>query len=413
MTNPQTQSNAMEPDVLNEVCAKADAARIAQAQLAQTNTQRKNELLNAIADALDARANEIAEANAIDMQKSAEHGMDAGKLDRLKFDVPRVNAAAQGVRHVATLQDPIGEIVRGYHLDNGLRLEQTRVPIGVLGMIYEARPNVTVDVASLCIKSGNAALLRGGHAAERTNAATLNIIADVLHEHGYDAALIASVDEYGRQGANAMMQAQGHIDLLIPRGGAGLIQAVVQNSKVPVIETGAGNVHIYVDRTGDQNKAIPIILNAKTQRVGVCNATEKLLVHSDIAEAFLPQIGIDGVKLIHATEEDWDTEYLALKIGVKVVDSLDEAISHINRHSTGHTESIIAEDYSAIEEFTSRIDSAVVMVNASTRFTDGGVFGFGAELGISTQKMHARGPMGLREMTTTKWIGYGTGQVRA
>ena len=398
MTNPQTQSNAMEPDVLNEVCAKADAARIAQAQLAQTNTQRKNELLNAIADALDARANEIAEANAIDMQKSAEHGMDAGKLDRLKFDVPRVNAAAQGVRHVATL---------------------TRVPIGVLGMIYEARPNVTVDVASLCIKSGNAALLRGGHAAERTNAATLNIIADVLHEHGYDAALIASVDEYGRQGANAMMQAQGHIDLLIPRGGAGLIQAVVQNSKVPVIETGAGNVHIYVDRTGDQNKAIPIILNAKTQRVGVCNATEKLLVHSDIAEAFLPQIatalaaadvevhadeqayeiidktGIDGVKLIHATEEDWDTEYLALKIGVKVVDSLDEAISHINRHSTGHT------------------DSAVVMVNASTRFTDGGVFGFGAELGISTQKMHARGPMGLREMTTTKWIGYGTGQVRA
>ena len=304
-------------------------------------------------------------------------------------------------------------------------------------MIYEARPNVTVDVASLCIKSGNAALLRGGHAAERTNAATLNIIADVLHEHGYDAALIASVDEYGRQGANAMMQAQGHIDLLIPRGGAGLIQAVVQNSKVPVIETGAGNVHIYVDRTGDQNKAIPIILNAKTQRVGVCNATEKLLVHSDIAEAFLPQIatalatadvevhadeqayeiidktGIDGVKLIHATEEDWDTEYLALKIGVKVVDSLDEAISHINRHSTGHTESIIAEDYSAIEEFTSRIDSAVVMVNASTRFTDGGVFGFGAELGISTQKMHARGPMGLREMTTTKWIGYGTGQVRA
>ena len=397
----------MEPDVLNEVCAKADAARIAQAQLAQTNTQRKNELLNAIADALDARANEIAEANAIDMQKSAEHGMDAGKLDRLKFDVPRVNAAAQGVRHVATLQDPIGEIVRGYHLDNGLRLEQTRVPIGVLGMIYEARPNVTVDVASLCIKSGNAALLRGGHAAERTNAATLNIIADVLHEHGYDAALIASVDEYGRQGANAMMQAQGHIDLLIPRGGAGLIQAVVQNSKVPGIETGAGNV------------------------------TEKLLVHSDIAEAFLPQIatalaaadvevhadeqayeiidktGIDGVKLIHATEEDWDTEYLALKIGVKVVDSLDEAISHINRHSTGHTESIIAEDYSAIEEFTSRIDSAVVMVNASTRFTDGGVFGFGAELGISTQKMHARGPMGLREMTTTKWIGYGTGQVRA
>ena len=435
MTNLQTQANAMETDVLNEVCAKADAARIAQAQLAQTNTQRKNELLNVIADALDARAGEIAAANAIDMQESAEHGMDAGKLDRLKFDVSRVNAAAQGVRHVATLPDPIGEIVRGYHLDNGLRLEQTRVPIGVLGMIYEARPNVTVDVASLCIKSGNAVLLRGGHAAERTNAATLDIIADVLREYGYDPALIASVDEYGRQGATAMMQAQGHIDLLIPRGGAGLIQTVVQNSKVPVIETGAGNVHIYVDQTGDQNrKPSPIILNAKTQRVGVCNATEKLLVHQGIVETFLPRAaaalaaanvemhaderayeiidkaGIDGVKLMHATDEDWDTEYLALKIGVKVVDSLNEAIEHINRHSTGHTESIIAEDYSAIEEFTSRIDSAVVMVNASTRFTDGGVFGFGAELGISTQKMHARGPMGLREMTTTKWIGYGTGQ---
>ena len=427
----------MNTDVFEAVCAMGDAARTVQSQLAQANTEAKNQLLNAIADALDQHADDIAAANALDMNQAETDGMDAGKLDRLRFDQQRITAAAQGVRHVASLPDPIGEIVRGYHLENGLRLQQVRVPIGVLGMIYEARPNVTVDVASLCIKSGNAALLRGGHAAERTNAATLNIIADVLHEHGYDAALIASVDEYGRQGANAMMQAQGHIDLLIPRGGAGLIQAVVQNSKVPVIETGAGNVHIYVDRTGDQNKAIPIILNAKTQRVGVCNATEKLLVHSDIAEAFLPQIatalaaadvevhadeqayeiidktGIDGVKLIHATEEDWDTEYLALKIGVKVVDSLDEAISHINRHSTGHTESIIAEDYSAIEEFTSRIDSAVGMVNASTRFTDGGVFGFGAELGISTQKMHARGPMGLREMTTTKWIGYGTGQVRA
>lgn len=427
----------MNADVFEAVCAMGDAARTAQSQLAQANTEAKNQLLNAIADALDQHADDIAAANTLDMNQAETDGMDAGKLDRLRFDQQRIAAAAQGVRHVASLPDPIGEIVRGYHLENGLRLQQVRVPIGVLGMIYEARPNVTVDVASLCIKSGNAALLRGGHAAERTNATTLNIIADVLHEHGYDAALIASVDEYGRQGANAMMQAQGHIDLLIPRGGAGLIQAVVQNSKVPVIETGAGNVHIYVDRTGDQNKAIPIILNAKTQRVGVCNATEKLLVHSDIAEAFLPQIatalaaadvevhadeqayeiidktGIDGVKLIHATEEDWDTEYLALKIGVKVVDSLDEAISHINRHSTGHTESIIAEDYSAIEEFTSRIDSAVVMVNASTRFTDGGVFGFGAELGISTQKMHARGPMGLREMTTTKWIGYGTGQVRA
>ena len=437
MTNPQTEQGAVGADAFAAVCANGDAARRAQGLLAQSNTEAKNELLLAIADALDARADEIAGANTLDMQESFESGMSAGKLDRLKFDVPRVAAAAQGVRHVASLPDPVGEIVRGYHLENGLRLEQVRVPIGVLGMIYEARPNVTVDVASLCIKSGNAVLLRGGHAAERTNAATLNIISDVLAEHEFAPALVASVDEFGRAGATAMMEARGHIDVLIPRGGAGLIQAVVRNSKVPVIETGAGNVHIYVDRSGNLDKAIPILLNAKTQRVGVCNATEKLLVHRDVAERFIPlaaralaeaqvemhaderayslidKAGIDGANFVQAIDEDWDTEYLALKIGIRIVDSLDEAIEHINRHSTGHTESISAEDYSAIEEFTSRIDSAVVMVNASTRFTDGGVFGFGAELGISTQKMHARGPMGLREMTTTKWIGYGTGQVRA
>ena len=424
----------MNADVFEAVCAMGDAARTAQSQLAQANTEAKNQLLNAIADALDQHADDIAAANTLDMNQAETDGMDAGKLDRLKFDQQRIAAAAQGVRHVASLPDPIGEIVRGYHLENGLRLQQVRVPIGVLGMIYEARPNVTVDVASLCIKSGNAVLLRGGHAAEHTNAATLAVIADVLTKHGYDHNMIATVDQYGRDGATAMMEARGHIDVLIPRGGAGLIQAVVRNSKVPVIETGAGNVHIYVDRTGNPDKAIPILINAKTQRVGVCNATEKLLVHKDIAESFLPKAaaalaaagvemhaderaygiiehaGIANAQLVHATDEDWDTEYLALKIGIKVVDSLDEAIAHINRHSTGHTESIIAEDYSAIEEFTARIDSAVV--NASTRFTDGGVFGFGAELGISTQKMHARGPMGLREMTTTKWIGYGTGQVR-
>ena len=403
----------MNADVFEAVCAMGDAARTAQSQLAQANTEAKNQLLNAIADALDQHADDIAAANTLDMNQAETDGMDAGKLDRLKFDQQRIAAAAQGVRHVASLPDPIGEIVRGYHLENG-----------------------PVDVASLCIKSGNAVLLRGGHAAEHTNAATLAVIADVLTKHGYDHNMIATVDQYGRDGATAMMEARGHIDVLIPRGGAGLIQAVVRNSKVPVIETGAGNVHIYVDRTGNPDKAIPILINAKTQRVGVCNATEKLLVHKDIAESFLPKAaaalaaagvemhaderaygiiehaGIANAQLVHATDEDWDTEYLALKIGIKVVDSLDEAIAHINRHSTGHTESIIAEDYSAIEEFTARIDSAVVMVNASTRFTDGGVFGFGAELGISTQKMHARGPMGLREMTTTKWIGYGTGQVR-
>ena len=424
-------------EVFSGVCAKADAAARAQSDLAQADTQMKNALLHAIADALDADASTIAAANGQDMQAAAARGMDAGKLDRLRFDEPRIAAGAEGVRHVASLPDPVGEIERGYTLENGLRLNQVHVPIGVIGMIYEARPNVTVDVASLCLKSGNAAILRGGHDAERTNAATMAVIHDALAANGFDPALIDTVDEYGREGATAMMEARGHIDVLIPRGGAGLIQAVVRNSKVPVIETGAGNVHIYVDRSGDLDKAIPIIINAKTQRVGVCNAAEKLLVHRDVAERFLPAAakaladkgvelhaderafaiieaaGIPSLAMKHATDQDWDTEYLALTMGVKIVDSLDEAIDSINMHSTGHTESIISEDYSAIETFAKRIDSAVVMVNASPRFTDGGVFGFGAELGISTQKMHARGPMGLKEMTTTKWIGYGTGQVRA
>lgn len=432
-------ADELTSDVFDAVCRMADEAARAQQTLAQASTDVKNALLTAIADALDEHAGEIEAANTLDMDASKKAGMDAGKLDRLLFDSKRVKAAADGVRHVVTLPDPVGEIVRGYNLPNGLRLQQTRVPLGVIGMIYEARPNVTVDVASLCIKSGNAALLRGGHAAEQTNAATLGVIADVLKAQGFDEALVQSVDQHGRAGATAMMEARGHIDVLVPRGGAGLIQAVVRNSKVPVIETGAGNVHIYVDKSGDLTKAIPVILNAKTQRVGVCNAAEKLLVHREVAEEFLPNVasalfdaGVElradataysmiekaGVSegkgaLKHATDEDWDTEYLALTMGVKVVDSLDEAIDHINAHSTGHTESIIAEDYQSIETFTKRIDSAVVMVNASTRFTDGGMFGFGAELGISTQKMHARGPMGLREMTTTKWIGYGTGQVRA
>lgn len=429
--------------------------------LAQFTTARKNELLGAVADALSEHADDIAAANARDMQQAFDSGMDEGRLDRLRFDVERIGASALGVRHVASLPDPVGEIVRGYTLENGLRLNQIRVPIGVIGMIYEARPNVTVDVASLCIKSGNAVVLYGGHAARQTNAATLAVIHQALTAQGADPHMVVSLDEFGRAGADAMMRARGHIDVLIPRGGEGLIQSVVRNASVPVIETGAGNVHIYVDRSADLDKAVPIVLNAKTQRVGVCNAAEKLIVHRAVAQTFLPRmaqaLGRAGVELhadeasyaiiaadlaggagpggedvaagpgevgdaadrprrdglVHATAADWDTEYLALKMGIKVVDSLDDAIEHINRHSTGHTETIVAEDYSAVERFTSRIDSAVVMVNASTRFTDGGMFGFGAELGISTQKMHARGPMGLQEMTTTKWIGYGTGQVRA
>ncbi|RYQ66794.1 gamma-glutamyl-phosphate reductase [Bifidobacterium pseudolongum subsp. globosum] len=431
------ETNQVSGGVFDAVCAMADRAAEAQRALAKSTTDVKNGLLAAIADALDARADEIAAANALDMSQAFDEGMDAGKLDRLKFDVPRIAASAQDMRHVATLPDPVGQVVRGFEAPNGLRLQQVRVPMGVIGMIYEARPNVTVDVVSLCIKSGNAALLRGGHAAERTNAATLAIVKDVLAELHFDAALVDTVDPYGREGATALMEARGHVDLLVPRGSARLIQAVVRNSKVPVIETGAGNVHIYVDRSADLTKAIPILLNAKTQRVGVCNAAEKLIVHRDVAEAFLPmaaqalanahvaihadevsyriigEANIRDIELLEADASDWGTEYLALEIGVRVVDSIDDAIAHINTYSTHHTESILAEDYGAVERFTKDIDSAVVMVNASTRFTDGGVFGFGAELGISTQKMHARGPMGLQEMTTTKWVGYGTGQVRA
>ncbi|WP_129900661.1 glutamate-5-semialdehyde dehydrogenase [Bifidobacterium pseudolongum] len=436
-TTAMEETNQVSGGVFDAVCAMADRAAEAQRALAKSTTDVKNGLLAAIADALDARADEIAAANALDMSQAFDEGMDAGKLDRLKFDVPRIAASAQDMRHVATLPDPVGQVVRGFEAPNGLRLQQVRVPMGVIGMIYEARPNVTVDVVSLCIKSGNAALLRGGHAAERTNAATLAIVKDVLAELHFDAALVDTVDPYGREGATALMEARGHVDLLVPRGSARLIQAVVRNSKVPVIETGAGNVHIYVDRSADLTKAIPILLNAKTQRVGVCNAAEKLIVHRDVAEAFLPmaaqalanahvaihadevsyriidEANIRDIELLEADASDWGTEYLALEIGVRVVDSIDDAIAHINTYSTHHTESILAEDYGAVERFTKDIDSAVVMVNASTRFTDGGVFGFGAELGISTQKMHARGPMGLQEMTTTKWIGYGTGQVRA
>jgi len=436
-TTAMEETNQVSGGVFDAVCAMADRAAEAQRALAKSTTDVKNGLLAAIADALDARADEIAAANALDMRQAFDEGMDAGKLDRLKFDVPRIAASAQDMRHVATLPDPVGQVVRGFEAPNGLRLQQVRVPMGVIGMIYEARPNVTVDVVSLCIKSGNAALLRGGHAAERTNAATLAIVKDVLAELHFDAALVDTVDPYGREGATALMEARGHVDLLVPRGSARLIQAVVRNSKVPVIETGAGNVHIYVDRSADLTKAIPILLNAKTQRVGVCNAAEKLIVHRDVAEAFLPmaaqalanahvaihadevsyriigEANIRDIELLEADASDWGTEYLALEIGVRVVDSIDDAIAHINTYSTHHTESILAEDYGAVERFTKDIDSAVVMVNASTRFTDGGVFGFGAELGISTQKMHARGPMGLQEMTTTKWIGYGTGQVRA
>ena len=432
-----------EADVAAAVNAMADAAALAQQRFAQCTSEQKDDLLNAIADALEAHADDITVANAEDLQAARRDGMSPGLIDRLRFDATRIAAAAASMRAVAAQPDPVGELVRGHRMPNGMRLTQVRVPMGVVAMIYEARPNVTIDVTALALKSGNAVVLRGGHAAERTNAASLSVIHDSLKGHGYDAALVACVDRYGRAGADALMRARGHVDLLVPRGGAGLIRAVVEHATVPVIETGAGNVHIYVDASADLAKAVDIIVNSKTQRVGVCNAAEKLLIHRQSAAAFLPVIvraladrhvqiraddaayqviqeavreagatSMPGLDLRRADEQDWDTEYLAPIMGVKVVDSLDEAVAHINRHSTHHTEAIVSEDYAAIEDFTRRVDSAVVMVNASTRFTDGGEFGLGAELGISTQKLHARGPMGLRELTTTKWIAYGNGQVR-
>lgn len=420
-------------DLVNE---RSDSARLAWRDFSKTDTRTKNELLEKMADALDLAASSIAEANEKDLNEAKAHGMDAGKLDRLKFDEERIKKSAQSVRNIAQLQDPVGEVVRGYTLPNGIKLSQVRVPIGVMGMIYEARPNVTIDVAALCIKSGNAAILRGGSAAQHTNHASIEVIQSVLKEANFSANLIQSVDDLGRSGATSMMHAHGHIDVLVPRGSANLIATVVQESTVPVIETGAGNVHIYVDESADIKKAIPIVINAKTQRVGVCNAAEKLLVNRNIAQEFLPQVGaalaehnvilhaddksyeilqnanIDGLQLEHANGDDWKREYLSLNMGVKIVEDDLEAANHIAKYSTGHTETIIAEDYATIQRFIANVDSAVVMVNASTRFTDGGEFGFGAELGISTQKLHARGPMGLREMTTTKWIGYGSGQIR-
>lgn len=344
-------------------------------------------------------------------------------------------AIAEQLRDAAGLPDPIGEVIRGSVLRNGLELREVRVPLGVIGMVYEARPNVTVDAAGLALKSGNAVVLRGGSAALHSNTALIAVLRSVLAEHDLPEDLIVGIDEHGRDGVDVLMRARGLIDVLIPRGGAGLIRRVVENSLVPVIETGTGNTHILVDASADLEQATEIVTNSKTQRIGVCNSLETLLVHRDVAEAALPRLAAPlaaaGVRLhadeaaagilaaagteaevVPATAEDWDTEYLALELAVKVVVDLDEALEHIRAHSTGHTESILTRDLRSQQRFLAEVDSAVVMANASTRFSDGGEFGFGAEIGISTQKLHARGPMGLIEMTTGKWLVIGQGQVR-
>ena len=408
---------------------KLDAARAASLLLATANAALKNRGLHAIAAAIVAHAHRIIPANDLDLANGRDNGLSGGMQDRLRLDEMRLGDLAEAVRLVARLVDPVGENVRGQTLPNGLRLSEVRVPFGVVGVIYEARPNVTVDIASLALKSGNAVVLRGGSAAENTNRALVAVIRDALVSVGLPADAVQTIDEFGRDGARQLMQARGQVDVLIPRGSADLINTVVAESTVPVIETGAGIVHVFLDESADEAWAIDIVHNSKVQRPSVCNALETLLVHEAAAERLLPAVlgalRASGVTIhadertraifadaVAATEEDWRTEYMSLDLAVKVVGSLDEAIDHIRRYSTHHTESIITNDLANTERFLAEVDSAVVMVNSSTRFTDGGEFGFGAEVGISTQKLHARGPMGLSELTSTKWVVRGTGQVR-
>ena len=406
------------------------AAKVASASLAQANTLKKNEALDAIARLLPARADAIITANRKDLERAAAEGLSEGLQDRLTLNEARISALAAAVRAIAALGDPVGELVGGKTLPNGLKLSQVRVPFGVVGAIYEARPNVTIDIAALAIKSGNAIVLRGGTAAENTNQVLVSVLQEALSSVGLPADAVQTVDDYGRAGAVEMMQARGLIDVLIPRGSASLIKAVVEESKVPVIETGDGVVHIFIDETANPQWAIDIVHNSKTQRPAVCNALETLLVHESVAKTVLPEVleklrisgvtihGDDATKAVFAdavaaTEEDWRAEYYSLDLAVKIVANLDEALAHIAKYSTHHTESIITESNENAERFLAEVDSAVVMVNAATRFTDGGEFGFGAEVGISTQKLHARGPMGLSELTSTKWLVRGAGQTRA
>jgi glutamate-5-semialdehyde dehydrogenase len=406
----------------------AQRARVAATDLALATRASKDAALHAMADALVAATSDVLAANAEDVRAAEQAGTSAALVDRLRLDAGRVEAMAAGLREVAGLADPVGEVVRGSTLANGLELRQVRVPFGVVGIIYEARPNVTADAAGICLKSGNAVLLRGSSSALRSNTAIVTVLRDAAAAAGLPADVVQLVPGEGHEPAKALMRARGLVDVLIPRGGAGLIRSVVEESTVPVIETGVGNCHVYVDRDADLDQALAIVLNAKTQRPSVCNAAESLLVHADVAQEFLPRVvsalqeagvtvhgdaafaRLPGVE--PATEEDHGREYLSLDISAAVVPDLDAAIAHIRRHSSGHTEAIVTRSQQAARRFTAAVDSAAVLVNASTRFTDGGEFGFGAEIGISTQKLHARGPMGLPEMTSTKYVVTGEGHVR-
>lgn len=414
---------------MKELIEKGKKARKAALFLAQAPTSAKDNVLDTAAEALNGSAADILAANRTDMENARAGASKGAILDRLLLSRDRIASMAEGLRQIARLEDPVGEVLFMKKRPNGLIIGQKRVPMGVIGIIYESRPNVTADVFGLCLKTGNAAILRGGKEAYHSNHAITRLIQNVLKKKGFPAESLQLVEDTSRESAVGLMKLEAYLDLLIPRGGAGLIRTVVENSRVPVIETGVGNCHIFVDQTADIPKAVAITVNAKTQRPGVCNAAESLLVHEGIAETFLPLAGEELNKhnveirgdertcelipsAVPAREEDWSAEFLDLILSARVVSSMDEAIEHIQNYGTGHSEAILTEKYSHAQEFLNRVDSAAVYVNASTRFTDGFEFGFGAEIGISTQKLHARGPMGLKELTSTKYIIYGDGQIR-
>lgn len=421
-------------DDREEVLACARRARVAGRVLRTLTRNAKDSALLAMADALVAQTDRIVAANADDVTRARGNGTSDAIIDRLTLTPARIAAIADALREVAALPDPVGEVVRGYTVPNGLQIRQVRVPLGVVGMIYEARPNVTVDAAGLCLKSGNAALLRGSSSAAASNTVLTEVMREALVTSGLPADAVQLVPGDSHESVKHLMTARGLVDVLIPRGGDSLIRSVVENSTVPVIETGVGNCHVYVDRDADIDKAVAIVLNSKAQRVSVCNAAETLLVHADIADAFLPRLltalreaGVTihgderfalhatsaGIPFSDVTDDDWAAEYYSLDLAAGIVDDIDAAIAHIQRWSSGHTEAIVTDSQSAAQHFIANVDSAAVMVNASTRFTDGGEFGFGAEIGISTQKLHARGPMGLQELTTTTFIVTGDGHIRS
>ena len=432
-TATQARSSRSVPATKEQVLDAARRAKIAAAELAVVPTWRKDAALIAMAAALRSRGTDILAANERDIAAAIEAGTPAALVDRLRLTDSRIEAMAGGLEQLVSLPDPIGTVVRGNVLANGVRLSQVRVPMGVVAMIYEARPNVTVDAAGIALKSGNAALLRGSGSAQDSNAVLVEILSGAAAGEGLPADAVQRVPGTDRDSVRHLMTARGLVDVLIPRGGADLIQAVVDGSTVPVIETGVGNCHVYVDSTAELEMAVNILVNSKVRRPSVCNAAETLLVHADIAPLFLPlalraladngvtvhadpavlEIAAGAGHVVAAVDGDFDTEYLSLDIAAAVVDDLDAAIAHINEHGTGHTEAIVTSSISSAGQFTARVDAAAVMVNASTAFTDGAEFGFGAEIGISTQKLHARGPMGLLELTSTKYVLIGTGQIRA